>query len=268
MKRNIFKSFGLFTLVMASFALVGCEEVLEQILEISIDKWADLVNEKEHETIIEGNTLTYGSHSYSVEGDLDATGMTGRYDTPTASVSFTNIPSGYNEFKAVYNGLLGNSIQGTAAMIPMAIEIYARNSYTGERCLKLLCHDESTVKEILSVLKERFKINEYGGENDPYIQRYLPAALLKGATPKNAYRPSEPYMVEMCPSVNKPQSISSGIDNFVYILCKGWDTGGYNYAQRQVEIIQPKGGGLYKVFSCPSTYVQCKEIVGTWKGLK
>ena len=71
MKRNIFKSVGLFTLVMASFALVSCEEVLEQILEIRIDKWADLVNEKEHETIIEGNTLTYGSHSYSVEGDLD-----------------------------------------------------------------------------------------------------------------------------------------------------------------------------------------------------
>lgn len=265
---KIFKCLALSTLVVSSLMLVSCEEVLENILDIEIDDWASLVNEKKYETIVDGNTLSYGSHTYTIEGDLDATGLIGRYDSPTTSVSFTNIPSGYNEFSAVYNGLLGKSIQGTAAMIPMAIEIYAREPYTGERCLELLCYDKSTVKEILSVLKERFRKNEYGGENDPYIQRYLSAALLKGATPKNAYRPSEPYMVEMCPSVNKPQSISSGIDNFVYILCKGWDTGGYNYAQRQVEIIQPKGGGLYKVFSCPSTYVQCKEIVGTWKGLK
>ena len=50
---------------------------------------------------------------------------------------------------------------------------------------------------------------------------------------------------------------------YLYILAKGWDT-----EQRQVEILKPDDGGLYKVFNCPSCYTQCKNIKGTWKGLK
>ena len=99
--------------------------------------------------------------------------------------------------------------------------------------------------------------------NDPYLQRYMAAALLKGAMASNAYTPEEPYTVEMCASVNMPQNSSYGQVNYVYILAKGWDT-----EQRQVEILQPNGSDLYKVFNCPSCYTQCKNIVGTWGGLK
>ena len=95
---------------------------------------ADLVNEIEQEMHVNGNTLTYGNHTYTVNGSLGFGGMdrngdgvvdnSASRDTATATVTFTHGPSGYTEFEAVYNGLLGKSIHGTAAMIPMALEIY------------------------------------------------------------------------------------------------------------------------------------------------
>ena len=240
------------------------------------DKWANLVNETKHDLKVNGNKATYGSHTYEVKGSLPDVGDDVNGDgiadveeylgTVTATVSFSNIPSGYTEFEAVYNGLLGKSIEGAAAMIPMAFEIYARNASTGEKCLNLLCNSSATVSGIVRTLKTKIVASQYAPENDLYIQRFLPAALLKGATPDNAYSPSTPYTVEMGPSVNKPQEVTisgNGTDYFLYIFGKGWDT-----EQRGVEIFLEKGATLYKVFNCPSTYTQCKNIVGTWQGLK
>ena len=229
------------------------------------DSWAYLINETPHEAIVNGNTLTYGDHVYTVEGEIELNGTV--FNQPTAFVTFTNIPSGYTEFEAVYNNLLGKSIQGTAAMIPMAIEIYARNAELGERCLNLLCNGSATVSEIIRELKQKFNYSPYSPEGDPYVQRYLPAATLKNAAYNNAYTPTEPYTVEMCRSANAPQPTqitAYGMCYFVYILAPGgWDT-----FQRQVTIWQAEGADVYKVFSCPATYTQCKNIIGTWPGLK
>lgn len=228
------------------------------------DAYASMVNEQTKAAQLNGNTFTYGDHTYTVSGEIiyDQS-FTGYRGTPTASVSFSNFPSGYTEFEAVYTNLLGKSIQGTAAMIPMAIELYARDAAVGERCFNLLCNSSSTVSGIIRILKTKLVPSEYGPANDPYIQRYMAAALLKGAVATNAYTPDEPYTVEMCASANMPQNSSYGLVNYVYILAKGWDT-----EQRQVEILQPNGSDLYKVFNCPSCYTQCKNIVGTWGGLK
>ena len=223
-----------------------------------------VVSETPQNAQVNGNTMTYGDHTYTVSGEINFNdNYTGYRGTPTASVSFTNFPSGYAEFEAVYNGLLGKSVQGTAAMIPMAIELYARDASVGERCFNLLCNSSSTVSGIIRILKTKLVPSQYAGADDPYIQRYMAAALLKGAMASNAYTPEEPYTVEMCCSANKPQNSSYGMVYYVYILAKGWDT-----EQRQVEILQPNGSDLYKVFNCPSCYVQCKNIVGTWGGLK
>lgn len=221
-----------------------------------------LESETPQATQILGNTMTYGDHTYTVNGEIlfDAS-YTGHRGTPTASVTFSNFPANYTEFEAVYNGLLGKSIQGTAAMIPMAIELYARDAAVGERCFNLLCNSSSTVSGIVRILKTKLVPSEYGPANDPYLQRYMAAALLKGAMASNAYTPDEPYTVEMCASANMPQNSSYGKVFYIYILAKGWDT-----EQRQVEILQ--SGDLYKVFNCPSCYTQCKNIQGTWPGLK
>ena len=227
------------------------------------DQWHSLVNENKTSAQVNGNTLTYGSHTYTVNGEINFN--SNEHRTPTASVTFTNIPSGYAEFEAVYNGLLGKSLQGTAAMIPMAIEIYARDAATGKKCFDLLCNGSSTVDGIIRILKTKLVPSEYGPENDQYLQRYMAAALLKGAECTNAYAPETPYTVEMCSSPNGVQDspLSGGTTYYLYILAKGWDS-----EQRAVDIFQSYDGTTYKVANCPSTYTQCKNIRGTWGGLK
>lgn len=229
------------------------------------DSWANLINETPHEVQLDGNTLTYGTHVYTVNGEIDLDATT--FQTPTASVTFTNIPSGYTEFEAVYNNLLGKSIQGTAAMIPMAMEIYARDAQLGERCFNLICNGSATVSEIIRILKTKFNYSPYSPEGDAYVQRYLPAVTMKGASWDNGYNPTEPYTIEMCRSANAPQQTqitAYGTTYYIYILAPGgWDT-----FQRSVEIWQAMGSDMYKVFNCPAVYTQCKNIYGTWNGLK
>lgn len=210
------------------------------------------------EAVVDGNTVTFGTHSYTVSGEFNNS-----YKVPTAFVTFTNFPSDYNEFEAVYNALLGKSIQGTAAMIPMAIELYARDAAVGERCFDLLCNSSATVSGIIRILKTKLVPAEHAPVNDPYIQRYMAAALLKGAKADNAYSPDMPYTVEMAASPNGVHNVTGGIDTFIYIIADGWDT-----RQRGVEIFQADGSDLYKVYNCPSCYTQCKNIKGTWGGLQ
>lgn len=264
------------TLLLASMAFVlfsagscdggddGDDSDTEQSGSSSSDKWANLVNENSKSMSIDGNTLTYGSHTYTVKGTIDPNGT--EYKNATAWVEFTNIPSGYKEFEAVYKNLLGKYVQGAAAMVPMAIEIYARNAATGEKCLKLLCNNDATVSGIVRILKTKLVASQYSPDDDQYIQRYMAAALLKGAANTNAYTPDEPYTVEMTISPNHVQDapLSGGEVTYTYILAPGgWDT-----FQRTVEVILPYDTQLYKVFNCPSCYTQCKTIRGTWGGLK
>ena len=260
----------LFTLLaVCGICLTGCD-ILGGLLDsdVYVDKWAGLVNEKKYDAVVNGNTITYGSHSYTVSGSIeyDFNSSDFRWE-PTAQVSFSNIPSGYTEFEAVYNGLLGKSIAGTAAMVPMALEIYARSATTGTRCLTLLCKDSATVDGIIRVVKSKIVPSSASGADDSYIQRYLPAALLKGAVYDNQYRPSEPYTVEIGPSSNKPQEVKMapyGTVYYTYIYADGWES-----RNRGVDVFLPREESLYKIQTCSSCYVQCRTIFkGPWEGLK
>ena len=229
-----------------------------------VDKWAGLVNETVYDAVVDGNTLTYGTHKYTVSGEINYD--TEDFKTPTAFVTFTNVPSGYAEFEAVYKGLLGKSLQGTAAMVPMAMEIYARHADTGERCFELLCDSNATVSGIIRILKTKIVPSEFSPEDDSYIQRFLPAASLKGAVYTNAYTPAYPYTVQTCASPNKFQEKKMspyGTVYYTYIIADGWDT-----TQRAVDLFLPLNETLYKVNGCASCYTQCKDIQGTWGGLK
>lgn len=245
----------------ACLSLTACDSVKTILADLFVGT-VNRDNEKQ-DVVTDGNTLRYGDHVYTVVAEIDP--ATTQYKTPTASVTFTNVPSGYAEFEAVYDGLLGKSIAGTAAMIPMAMEIYARNAAEGERCFDLLCNSSATVSNITRQLQQKLEPSRFSPENDSYIQRYLPAAVLKGATPANAYTPEKPYTVEMTMSPNGVQAapLTGGTVTYIYILAGGWDT-----YQRAVDIFQADGGDRYKVFNCPSCYTQCKQIKGTWPGLE
>ena len=207
-------------------------------------------------------SFTYGSHTYTMEGNFTAE----EYDqNAKGTVTFTNIPSDYDEFEAVYTQFLGKTPHGAAAMMPMAMELYRRDRNIGLKCLQLLCYP-SNVNSVTSILNTKYGAASFAPENDPYLQPYLPAAVLKGATPANGYQPISPYTVEMKASVNKHQDMQfagNGRVIYIYIMGKGWDT-----EQRQVDIILQQGSNLHQVFNCPSLYTQCKQIQGTWRGLK
>ena len=267
MKTKAIKTFGLVLMSFSFLAFTSCgssDAPTPDNPTNSGDSWAYLINETPHEAIVNGNTLTYGDHVYTVEGEIELEGTV--FNQPTAFVTFTNVPSGYTEFEAVYNNLLGKSMQGTAAMIPMAMEIYARDADLGERCFNLICKGSATVSEIVRVLKSKFNYTEYN-PNDLYVQRYLPAVTLKDAAYNNAYTPSEPYTVQMCRSANAPAPYSFdayGTVYYLYILAPG----GWDSFQRGVDIFMADGSEYYKVFQCPAVYAQPKNISGAWPGLK
>ena len=259
----------------ACLSLTSCDDVRKIVGAVISNLASDTPTETDNgnggglsgklaaKAVVDGNTLRYGNHTYTLVKEIDP--QSTQFKTPTASVSFTHVPADYDEFAAVYDGLLGQSIAGTAAMIPMALELYARDASVGERCLGLLCNGPATVSEMTRELKRKLEPSRFSPEGDPYIQRYLPAAVLKGATPANAYTPDRPYTVDMCMSPNgvKDAPLTGGTVTYIYILAGGWDT-----YQRAVDVFLPYGGDRYKVFNCPSCYTQCKQIRGTWPGLE
>ena len=177
-------------------------------------------------------TFTYGSHTYTMMGTLNAETYNAQ---AMGMVTFTNIPSDYAEFETVYTQFLGKTPHGAAAMMPMAMEMYRQDRDTGLQCLKLLCYP-TNVNSVTSILNTKYGPSQFAPSNDPYLQPYLPAAVLKGATPDNGYTPQRPYTVEMKASVNKHQDLQfagSGRVVYLYVMGKGWDT-----EQRQVEVIQ------------------------------
>ena len=225
------------------------------------DQWANLVAETTEAASVSGSTMTYGGHTYTQEGDLSIE----RYNqSATGKVTFTNVPSGYTEFEAVYRQFLGKTPHGTAAMMPMAMEIYGRDKATGEKCIRLIC-TETTANEALRELKQKYVPSKYSEANDPYVQRYLAAGVLEGATNTNAYTPNEPYTVNMKAGVNQHQEMQmyDGTVMWLYIMGGGWDT-----TQRTVQIVKTSTSDLFQIFSCPALYTQCKNIKGTWPGLK
>ena len=83
---------------LASFS--GCGEIdINKLLggdansgsSSSGDSWAHLINETSHDVQLNGNTLTYGSHVYTVNGEIDLNALS--FQTPTAWVTFTKAPS-------------------------------------------------------------------------------------------------------------------------------------------------------------------------------
>ena len=202
----------------------------------------------------------YGEHSYVLQGNFKVDS----YSKHAAGrVTFTHVPSDYDEFEAVYQ-VLGKTPHGTAAMMPIAMEMYGRNRKEGEKCIRLLCYP-SNVNTVLSLLKDKFGSQEGFTSDDGYHQRYLPAAVLEGATPENGYCPNEPYTVTMYASVNQHRDMQlfDGRVMYIYLMGKGWDT-----EQRSIEIVKTSDSEFCQVFNCPALLTQCKRIQGSWKGLK
>lgn len=210
---------------------------------------------------MDGDIYRYGSHTYQVKGDFKTDKIT---TSDFNEVTFSNIPSDYTEFEKVYKEYLGKHINGTAAMMVMAMEMYGRDKSVGERCIRLI-NTPNNVSSVMNILKDR-----YGNyTSDGYSQRYIAAALIDGAVRTNGYAPTEPYTIKCQGSPNGIKQMTMpkyGTVYYMYVIGGGWDT-----HQRQCEIVMfedDEATGLYKMNNCPSFYTQCQQIKGEWKGLK
>lgn len=221
------------------------------------------IDETNRDWNVDDNEMTWGIHEYTTRGSLpnlfnDKGEMVEEVPkNPTAWVTFTHNPEGYNEFSTVYNEFLGKTPTGAAAMIPMAMELYGRHAATGEKCFRLLFGSQANANNIIRVLETKMHSSTAEQANDPYVQRYLPAALLKGARAENSYTPDEPYTVQMLPSAIAP----SGDYLNLYIFAEGWDINLRGVEVKKVE-------GHYVISTAPACYSQCREIKGEWAGLR
>ena len=98
-------------------------------------------------------SITVNGHKYTVSKSGES-----------VLVSFTNIPSDAKEFEQVYRELLGRNEYTVPALIPMAMEIYARNQQEGEKCITVLCTFTAKA-EMIRIIKDKFS-----HPDDPYCQ--------------------------------------------------------------------------------------------------
>ncbi len=213
---------------------------------------------------LEGNRLTYGSHVYTVEGNIGEDYVA----SAKARVTFTHVPADLHEFQTVYEQLLGKMSYGVCAMMPMAFELWGRSHEEGEQCLKLIC-GATCYNEVLRELPRHMEASEHSPAGDSYVQRCLPAALLEGATKENGYNPAEPYAVNI--SVGRKEAwkqeselLQADVFGLNIVAGNAWNT-----AERGISVMLPwRGDKLFKVNSCPALYVNIFAPRKDWNGLK
>lgn len=175
-----------------------------------------------------------------------------------STVTFSRFPADMDEFQQVRD-VLGREPQGAAALMVMAMEMYHRDKEMGMEAIRMI-NTRTNYNSVISRLKEVM------GNDEGYARPYLPAALLRGANPKNGYSPTEPYSIKVRVNPVTPYQESEMLDGVVCYLqidSDGWDT---NW--RGIEVVQPDGEEFFLVSNCPALYTQCKKVKGTYKGLK
>ena len=222
------------------------------------------VKESEVCWLLDGNTLTYDDHTYTMEGNFDDEYVVGA----KGKVTFTNVPTDYEEFRTVYEQLLGTTVYGVAAMLPMAFELWGRDHEVGKQCIALITGG-TCYNEILRQLPAHMELSSQSPADDPYVQRCLPAAVLEGASKENGYNPKEPYTVNISIGrkaqwAEESEILQANVYQLYIISGNAWNT-----EQRTVTIMLPwRGDNLYRVNNCSSLYVNIFAPRQDWNGLK
>ena len=125
--------------------------------------------------LVDAHTYRLCGKTYTTKGNFSVDAYN---RNATGVVTFTGFPASYEEFADLYENFLGKTPEGTAAMATMAMELFYRDKAVGEKCVTLLCSPGSAAG-MKSIVGEKVRSWKRG---DPYGQRYLPAAVLKGAT--------------------------------------------------------------------------------------
>ncbi|MBO4476364.1 MAG: hypothetical protein J5737_06560 [Bacteroidales bacterium] len=199
--------------------------------------------------ILDGNTLTYGDHQYT----LDETATEG-------TVTFTHFPATKREFQFLQSELLGQSQPGTLALELMAFEVFRRDRAKGKKCVEM-CTVSAYAKQVISNLEQKFP-ERRGDTGDSYWQPYLVASFLAGATQENKYQPEYPYKLSFTYSTNTPnqgeESYTFGGHVYHWVTTRG---GNKDYKASVIRLYD----GDVLVHGCANFYLAAPPITGNWE---
>ena len=242
---------GLFAALFAALAIfTSCEEFFD------FDE--PVFGEDDTVPILDGNTLTYGTHQYVLEENYVGA-------VPSATITFTHFPATMREFMTVQSQLLGVSQPGTLALNLMAFEMFRRDRTVGQKCIEA-CNLSVNAKSVINNLKEKFPMQR-GQETDSYQQSYLVASFLVGATQENKYQPEYPYKFAFTyntsPYANQGEYSYSFFGHVYH-----WVTTRAGNKDYDASVIVPEDEDVIRVHSCSNYYLAAPTISGWEDTLK
>lgn len=140
--------------------------------------------------------------------------------------------------------------EGVVLLQLMAFELYHTRTSAGEKAVARN-NTSSAYSEVMQQLPEIFGKSK--SDDKQYARPYIVYSYLEGATPDNGYAPTTPYTIRVRERLNSKQW-SEMAGGYVYTLEVYSD--GYDTPWRAVQVINQ--GGVWKVFSSPALYTQCK----------
>lgn len=210
-----------------------------------------------------GNGGNGGNGNGGTSTEAFSVKITGAIDhnthTPNQSgtVEFNRFPATVDEFKQARD-VIGGEPHGAVALQIMAFEMYRRDRKKGETCIRLN-NVATNANESVRRLKDLFSSDQN------YARPYQMAAFLKGATPRNGYKPDKPYTIEV--RVNngidyQPSSIYDAKVIYLQVLTAGTDGGA-----RNIDVLKTRkpgtpgeNGKFFIVFNSPGLDTQVKKI--------
>lgn len=269
--RKIFKATAITLATLSVAVIISCksggkadkaydEDDMDQEESYGMDGLAE-ENDASPVVRLEGNTLHYGDHLYTLDDGLRLDGdLPSRAEGQVCTVTFTHFPATVKEFRDLYDQLMGTSYGGVLALNVMAYEMYRRDRAMGEEAIRLV-NTPTNATTTIGTLAQKFpKVRGDENDNDSYHQPYLVAAFLEGATHDNKYQPAYPYVLRFRWSTN-PYVTQHEYSNMLY---------GYIYnlvALRNgenecaVSVLSDEDNPLLlKVSNCPSFYYAVPNI--------
>ena len=198
--------------------------------------------------------------TYKVDGKLDMAAPD--IDAQSETVTWANFPANLEELRDAQRQI-GNTIGGAVALQLMAFEIYRHDRTEGEEAVQLVNY-KTNVQQVLSVISQRYYDSKYSPEEDLYVQPYIVASFLEGATTANRYTPNEPYRITVYWDRDRQveeASVYMGGGHLCYVHVVNPN---YSTSNRNVQVIKTSSEAYFLVQNSPSLYTQCPPISGAW----
>ena len=220
----------------------------------------DTAGDTRSEIATDGNrTEDTRTLTFRVEGKLD---MEAPAANQSETVTWTNFPANVAELRDAQRQI-GNTLGGAVALQLMAFEIYRHDRSEGEEAVRLVNY-KSNVQSVLSVISQRYSKSEYSPEEDLYVQPYIVASFLKGATTANRYTPDEPYSITVYWDASRQVEEASPYVGGGHLCRVHVVNTNYSTPKRSVQVIKTAPEAYFLIQNSPSLYTQCPPINGTW----